>query len=87
MVIWATGYRSDYSWIHIPDVVEDGRVTHRRGITNIPGLYFLGLSWQHTRGSALLGFVNDDATHLADRIMTRQRAAAPANVKAARPSG
>ena len=33
-----------------------------------PGLYFLGLSWQHTRGSALLGFVNDDAAYLADRI-------------------
>jgi putative flavoprotein involved in K+ transport len=84
VVIWATGYRSDYSWIHIPDVVEDGRVTHRRGITNVPGLYFLGLSWQHTRGSALLGFVNDDATHLADRIMTRQHAAALANVRATR---
>jgi putative flavoprotein involved in K+ transport len=32
-----------------------------------PGLYFLGLTWQHTRGSALLGFVNDDAAYLADR--------------------
>jgi putative flavoprotein involved in K+ transport len=36
----------------------------------VPGLYFLGLSWQHTRGSALLGFVNDDATYLADHIAT-----------------
>jgi putative flavoprotein involved in K+ transport len=39
-------------------------------VTEVPGLYFLGLSWQHTRGSALLGFVNDDAAYLADRIAT-----------------
>ena len=41
---------------------------HRRGVTDVPGLYFLGLSWQHTRGSALLGFVRDDAAYLASRI-------------------
>jgi putative flavoprotein involved in K+ transport len=43
---------------------------HRRGVTEVPGLFFLGLSWQYTRGSALLGFVNDDAAYLADRIAT-----------------
>jgi putative flavoprotein involved in K+ transport len=75
MVIWATGYRSDYSWIGIPGVVGEGQVIHRRGVTAVPGLYFLGLSWQHTRGSALLGFVNDDAAHLASRITGRDRAA------------
>jgi putative flavoprotein involved in K+ transport len=68
VVIWATGYRTDYSWIAIPGLVNDGRVNHRRGVTDIPGLYFLGLSWQHTRGSALLGFVKDDAAHLAGRM-------------------
>ena len=68
VVVWATGFRSDYSWVQIPGVVDDGRVQHRRGVTEVPGLYFLGLSWQHTRGSALLGFVNDDAAYLMDRI-------------------
>ena len=68
VVIWATGYRPDYSWIHIPGVAHDGTVVHRRGATDVPGLYFVGLSWQHTRGSALLGFVNDDAAYLAGRI-------------------
>ena len=68
VVIWATGYRPDYSWIHIPGVARDGQVAHRRGVTQVPGLYFLGLTWQHTRGSALLGFVNDDAAYLAGRI-------------------
>jgi len=74
VVIWATGYRPDYSWIHVPAVARDGRVTHRRGVTGVPGLYFLGLTWQHTRGSALLGFVNDDAAYLAGRIAAHQRA-------------
>jgi putative flavoprotein involved in K+ transport len=70
VVVWATGYRSDYAWIQVPGVVREGHVVHRRGVTEVAGLYFLGLSWQHTRGSALLGFVNDDAAYLADRIAT-----------------
>jgi putative flavoprotein involved in K+ transport len=68
VVLWATGYRSDYSWISIPGVARDGRIAHRRGVTDVPGLYFIGLSWQHTRGSALLGFLDDDASHIADDI-------------------
>ena len=68
LVIWATGYRSDYSWIDIRGVIGGGKVVHRRGVTDVPGLYFVGLSWQHTRGSALLGFVHDDTAHLAGRI-------------------
>jgi putative flavoprotein involved in K+ transport len=67
-VIWATGYRPDYSWIEPPLFDEDGRVRHRRGVTDIPGLYFLGLAWQHTRGSALIGWVKDDAEFIAARI-------------------
>jgi putative flavoprotein involved in K+ transport len=82
VVVWATGYRSDYAWIHIPGVVREGHVVHWRGMTEVPGLYFLGLTWQHTRGSALLGFVNDDAAYLADRIATGPRAAASATAGA-----
>jgi putative flavoprotein involved in K+ transport len=73
VVVWATGYRSDYGWIHIPGVVREGQVVHRRGVTEVHGLYFLGLSWQHTRGSALLGFVNDDAAFLAEQISSPNR--------------
>jgi putative flavoprotein involved in K+ transport len=69
-VIWATGYRSDYSWIKAPVSDPDGRARHRRGVTDVPGLYFLGLSWQHTRGSALLGWVADDAEFIAGQIAT-----------------
>jgi putative flavoprotein involved in K+ transport len=74
VVVWATGYRSDHGWIHTPGVVREGHVVHRRGVTEVPGLYFLGLSWQHTRGSALLGFVEEDAAYLADRIQSHHQA-------------
>jgi putative flavoprotein involved in K+ transport len=69
-VIWATGFRNDHSWIDAP-IFDDGqRVVHRRGVTVSPGLYFLGLTWQHTRGSALIGWVADDAAYIADQIKT-----------------
>jgi putative flavoprotein involved in K+ transport len=73
-VIWATGYRPDYSWIDLPVVDLDGRLRHRRGVTDVPGLYFLGLTWQHTRGSALIGWVKDDAAFIADQITALQEA-------------
>jgi putative flavoprotein involved in K+ transport len=68
-IVWATGYRPGFSWIDIPGVKGAGdRVVHRRGVTDASGLFFLGLTWQHTRGSALIGFVNDDAAFIARRI-------------------
>ena len=67
-VVWATGFRPDHSWIGLPVADPDGRLRHRRGVTDVPGLYFLGLTWQNTRGSALLGWVKDDAEFLAERI-------------------
>jgi putative flavoprotein involved in K+ transport len=68
VVIWATGFRADHQWIELPVFDEAGAVVHERGITGSPGLYFLGLPWQHTRGSALLGWVKDDAEYVAQRI-------------------
>ncbi len=70
-VIWATGYRLDYSWINLPS--GDGLIPHKRGVTEVPGLYFLGLQWQYTRGSALLGWVKDDAEYIAGRIDAFER--------------
>jgi putative flavoprotein involved in K+ transport len=67
-VIWATGFRADHSWVDAPVFDDDGRALHDRGVTASPGLYFLGLPWQHTRGSALLGWVKDDAEYLAGEI-------------------
>ena len=70
-VIWATGYRFDHSWIDLPITDANGRLVHRRGVTDVPGLYFLGLPWQYTRGSALVGWVKDDAQFIAERIAER----------------
>ncbi|MDQ1631050.1 MAG: putative flavoprotein involved in transport [Frankiaceae bacterium] len=70
-VIWATGFRPDYSWLDVDGVFAEGHVRHTSGVTEVPGLYFLGLSWQRSRGSALLGFVADDAAPLADQIARR----------------
>ena len=67
-VIWSTGFRPDHSFVRLPVFGADGRVEHRRGVTAVPGLYFLGLPWLHTRGSALLGWVKDDASYIAERI-------------------
>jgi putative flavoprotein involved in K+ transport len=75
-VMWATGFRTDHSWIDAPVFDEDGHLIHQRGVTDSPGLYFVGLTWQYTRGSALLGFVKDDAEHIAREISAFRPAAA-----------
>lgn len=67
-IVWATGYRPDFGWIDLPVHGAGGWPEQRRGVTSISGLYFLGLPWQHTRGSALLGWVGRDAAALADHI-------------------
>jgi putative flavoprotein involved in K+ transport len=82
-VIWATGYRSDYSWIKLPILGEGGRLRHRRGVTDVPGIYFLGLTWQHTRGSALIGFIKDDAEFIAEKIAQHQQSKEPAQARTA----
>jgi putative flavoprotein involved in K+ transport len=76
-VIWATGYRPDHSWLEAAAKDSEGRVRHRRGVTDVPGLYFLGLSWQYTRGSALLGWVKDDAAFIAAQIAAKAATASP----------
>jgi putative flavoprotein involved in K+ transport len=79
-VVWATGFRSDYGWIDIPEVWDGQQVHHRRGITDVPGLTFLGLPWQHTRGSALLGFVKEDAAWVTAHIIGHAERERTANV-------
>ena len=67
-VIWATGFEFDHSWIEPAARNENGEIQHQRGVTPVEGIYFLGLPWQHTRGSALLGWVKDDAEYIAGQI-------------------
>jgi putative flavoprotein involved in K+ transport len=68
-IVWATGFRIDHSWIEVSEIKgERGQVRHVHGVTESPGLYMLGMTWQHTRTSALLGWVGDDADFLAERM-------------------
>ena len=69
-VIWATGFAIDHTFVQVPVFDDAGRLMHRRGVTAAPGLYFLGLTWLYTRGSALLGWVKHDAEFIAGRIAT-----------------
>jgi putative flavoprotein involved in K+ transport len=70
-VVWATGYRVDFGWIEVPVLDARGAPVHRRGITEAPGLYFLGLSWQFNLNSTFLSGVGDDAAVLAEHIAAR----------------
>ncbi|MDX6262344.1 MAG: putative flavoprotein involved in transport [Kribbellaceae bacterium] len=71
-VIWSTGFTRDDGWIRVPVFDGRGYPTHHRGVTSVPGLYFVGLPWQHTWGSGRFGGVADDAAYLAEQIVQRR---------------
>jgi putative flavoprotein involved in K+ transport len=79
-VIWATGFRSDWSWLKLPLLGDDGYPTHERGVsTRVPGVYLLGLPWLHTWGSGRFAGIDRDAAHVAAVLAARagsERAAA-----------
>lgn len=72
-IIWATGYSVDYGWMKVDAFDEKGRPKHQRGVSSVPGIYFLGLPWQSRRGSSFIWGVWHDAKHLADRISTQRK--------------
>ncbi|MCM3886056.1 MSMEG_0569 family flavin-dependent oxidoreductase [Frankia sp. R82] len=72
-VIWATGFTRDYRWLHAGVFDGAGHPQHLRGVTAVPGLYFLGLPWLHTWGSGRFAGLAQDAAHLAERIGARHR--------------
>jgi putative flavoprotein involved in K+ transport len=70
-ILWATGFRPHYPWLHVPGRAPDGDVAHVRGVTAVPGLYVLGRRWQHRMISHQIGGVGDDARYVADCIAGR----------------
>jgi putative flavoprotein involved in K+ transport len=70
-VVWATGYTQDYSWIQAPAFDDLGRPQHDRGVSPVPGLYFLGLPWLSRRASPFIWGVWHDADYLAEHIAGR----------------
>jgi putative flavoprotein involved in K+ transport len=67
-IVWATGYDYDYGWLRVPVFDALGRPLQQRGVTQIPGLYFLGLHWMHTFKSGLFSGVGSDSEYLAEHM-------------------
>ena len=68
-LIWCVGYQPDYAWVHAPAFTGSGRPTHLRGVSPVPGLYFLGLPWLHTWGSGRFAAIARDAAYLSEHII------------------
>lgn len=68
-IVWATGYKPNFKWIKNIELTDDGYPKHHRGISTTKGLYFIGLPWLHTRGSATLGGIKKDAAFLAKEVL------------------
>lgn len=85
VVVWATGFRPDFGWIELPILGADGYPVHHRGVvTGEPGLFFLGLLFQHSLTSANLGGIGADARYIAQHLRARATArdvAAPQQVR------
>jgi putative flavoprotein involved in K+ transport len=67
-VIWATGFKTDFGWIHLPVLDAEGMPVHQEGIAPVRGLYFIGFPWLRTRKSGIIYGVEDDARHITAAI-------------------
>jgi putative flavoprotein involved in K+ transport len=82
-VVWCTGYRRDYEWIDLPDLVaDDGWARQQRGVAPAPGLYFLGIPFTYAFASMLVAGAGRDAKYVVDRIAERVGATARAGAMA-----
>ena len=70
--MWATGFRPAYPWLRVPVLDASGRLRHQRGVTEAPGLYAIGLRFQHRRNATFIDGARHDAAYLADHIAARQ---------------
>ena len=69
-VLWATGFRRDYAWLHVPAVLDpEGELIHCGGVTSSPGLYALGLRFMRRRNSTFLDGVGADAADIAADVL------------------
>ena len=66
-IIWSTGFRTNYDYVKLP-IFDNKHPTHTRGITSIPGIYFLGLPWLYTWGSGRMSGIAKDAEYISQRI-------------------
>jgi putative flavoprotein involved in K+ transport len=71
-VIWCTGYGFDFDWVDLPILDDRGAPVQHRGLTSVPGAYFLGLHWMHKFKSGTMWGVGEDAQYLAEHMQSRQ---------------
>jgi putative flavoprotein involved in K+ transport len=67
-IVWATGYRPDYTWLDLPVLDRKGMVRHDGGVADLPGLYLMGLHFMRRRKSSLIDGAGDDARELSDHL-------------------
>lgn len=72
-ILWAIGFRPDYSWLELDCFDDHGRPQYTRGVTQVPGAYFIGLGWLNTWGSGRFLGIDEDSRHLAAHIVARDR--------------
>jgi len=72
-IIWATGYQCDFSWVKVPVFDKIGLPAHKRGVTEWPGLYFIGMPFLHSGKSGLLYGMAEDARHIASAIAANEK--------------
>ncbi|MBA2424062.1 MAG: NAD(P)-binding domain-containing protein [Actinobacteria bacterium] len=72
-ILWANGFRPDHSWIEGVQTDEQGWPVHERGVSPLPGLFFVGLHWLHKRKSSLFLGVGEDAAHVVEHLESRDR--------------
>lgn len=72
-IIWAIGFRPDYSWLEVDCLDERGKPKFRRGVTDAPGLYFIGLGWLNTWGSGRFLGIDEDSRYLVEQIVSRRK--------------
>jgi putative flavoprotein involved in K+ transport len=80
-IVWATGYGRSYDWLHVPALGTDGEIVQGRGVTEVPGLYVVGLRFQYRRKSHFIGGVGEDAGFLSGQIVASDPEAAPSNLR------
>jgi len=76
-VIWATGYRRSYPWLHVPVLDAAGEIRHSAGLTAAPGLAVVGQRWQTRRSSTFLDGVGHDAAIVVDHLLSTVLAGVP----------
>jgi putative flavoprotein involved in K+ transport len=68
-VLWATGFRPDYSWLDVPVIDRKGRIRHDGGVVEAPGMYLLGIPFLRRRKSSLIDGAGADAPELSDHLV------------------